>query len=238
MRSPAADVVIFDFYGTLARDVGTFHIDEVLSKRGVELPEHLRDMWWSGDLDGREHAEASRSREHYVAWQNERLVRLLSEADVHPGERDEILAELRAGRDERRLVAYPEVGRVLGELRARGLRLALCSNWDWDLEPALASVGLGNSFDVVVSSAWVGARKPHPRIFEETLARLGASAEEVLFVGDTWGPDVDGPRACGMRAVYLQRDGHWPDPSAPPVASDRWAGVISARDLGALRDLC
>ena len=233
----AAGVVIFDFYGTLARDVGSFHIDQVMAARGRVLPDHLRDKWWNGDVDGEEHVEASRSREHYVAWQEQRLVALLAEADVHPGERAEILAELRAGRAQRHLVAYPEVHGALAELRDRGARLAVCSNWDWDLEPALASVGLDRAFDVVVSSAWVGARKPHPQIYRETLARLGARADEVLFVGDTWGPDVDGPRECGMTPVYLQRDGHWPDPSAPPVTSERWAGVITTRDLNGLREL-
>ena len=37
----------------------------------------------------------------------------------------------------------------------------------------------------------------------------------MLFVGDTWGPDVVGPRAAGMTPVYLQREGHWPDDTAP-----------------------
>jgi putative hydrolase of the HAD superfamily len=229
--------VVFDFYGTLAQDVGSFHIDDVMAARGRVLPDHLREMWWSGDLDGREHADASRSREHYTAWQHQRLDALLDAADIHPGEREEILAELRAGRESRQLVAYAEVPAVLAELRAAGLRLAVCSNWDWDLEPALASVDLDGAFDVVVSSAWVGARKPHPRIYRETLTRLDVDAGDVVFVGDTWAPDVEGPRACGMTPVYLQRDGHWPDPSAPPTGSGRWAGVITARDLTRLREL-
>jgi putative hydrolase of the HAD superfamily len=234
---PEPGVVIFDFYGTLAHDVGTFHIDRVMAARGKVLPDHVREMWWSGDVDGQEHLEASQSREHYAAWQHDRLVALLVEADVHPGERAEILAELQQGRSERSLVAYPEVHAVLDDLRARGARLAVCSNWDWDLEPALVDAGLAGAFECVVSSAWVGARKPHPRIFEETLARLGTCAADVVFVGDTWGPDVDGPRACGMTPIYLQRDGHWADPSAPPAGSDRWSGVITARDLSGLREL-
>ena len=37
----------------------------------------------------------------------------------------------------------------------------------------------------------------------------------LLFVGDTWGPDVAGPTAAGIAAVYLRRDGHWPDGTCP-----------------------
>ena len=232
-----ARAVVLDFFGTLARATRAVGIDEILARYGHTIPDHLQEMWWSGDIDGTEHLEQSRSREHYLAWQRERLVAMLHEADVHPGEHDAILADLQAGRALRVLEAYDEVPGVLRTLHEGGVTLAVCSNWDWDLEPAIASVDLDGVFDVLVSSAWVGARKPHPRIYRETLARLDVDAGDVVFVGDTWGPDVEGPRACGMTPVYLQRDGHWPDPSAPPSGSGRWAGVITARDLTRLREL-
>ncbi len=59
------------------------------------------------------------------------------------------------------------------ELRERGLTLAICSNWDWDLEPAVTETGLDGWFDTVVSSAWAGARKPHPRIYRYLLEQSG-----------------------------------------------------------------
>jgi putative hydrolase of the HAD superfamily len=217
--------VLLDFYGTLAEDVHpTPAIDRVLAGRGYSLPDHLREQWWNGDLDGIEHLDESQSRDHYVAWQDARLVALLTEADVHPDEHDVIVAELNAGRAQRELRAYPEVPAVLEELRRAGLVLAVCSNWDWDLEPAVAEAGLAGMVDVLVSSAWAGARKPHARIFRRTLEQLGCEPTEALFVGDTWRPDVEGPRAFGMRAVYLERPGHWPDatvPAAPPPDVER-----------------
>jgi putative hydrolase of the HAD superfamily len=212
--------VLLDFYGTLAEDAHpTPAIDRVLAARGYALPDHLRERWWHGDLDGIEHVDESRSRDHYVAWQDARLVGLLAEADVHPAEHDLIVEELRAGRAHRELRAYPEVPTVLSALRVGGLALGVCSNWDWDLEPAVEEAGLAGAVDVLVSSAWAGARKPHARIFRHTLELLGCDAADVVFVGDTWGPDIEGPRAMGMRAVYLERPGHWPDttlPATPP----------------------
>jgi putative hydrolase of the HAD superfamily len=83
-----------------------------------------------------------------------------------------------------------------------------------------------------VSSAWAGARKPHPRIFEDTLGKLGVEPADCVFVGDTWGPDVAGPRAMGMTPVYLARDGHWPDPTAPRDIEAE--GVVIAEDLRAV----
>jgi putative hydrolase of the HAD superfamily len=222
--------VLLDFYGTLARATQWVSIDEVLAEHGYELPREALHRWWNEGVDGVEHLEHSQSRDHYVAWQQERLLAMLAETDVHPGEYEMILEKLRAGSSQRVLAAYPEVPDALHDLRARGVRLAVCSNWDWDLGEAIDEVGLTDLVDVQVSSAWAGARKPHPRIFRYTLEKLGAGAGETIFVGDTWGPDVEGPRAVGMTPAYLARDGHWPDPGAPddPGAS----GVAVLRDLG------
>jgi putative hydrolase of the HAD superfamily len=229
---PGYRAVLLDFYGTLAEDVhSTPAIDRVLSNRGYALPEHLRERWWNGDLDGIEHVAESQSRDHYVAWQESRLVSLLTEADVHPTEHDVIVAELRAGRAQRQLRAYPEVHVALAELRRAGATLAVCSNWDWDLEPAVEEAGLAGAVDVLVSSAWAGARKPHARIFRHTLDLLGCEPVDAVFVGDTWGPDVEGPRALGMRAVYLERPGHWPDSTLPARPA---ADVTRIADLSEL----
>jgi putative hydrolase of the HAD superfamily len=221
--------VVLDFFGTLARATTSVGIGEILARHGHDLPPHLQEMWWSGDIDGTEHVEQSRSRDRYLAWQRERLIAMLHEADVHPAQHDAILADLEAGRAVRVLEAYDEVLPVLHRLRQQGLALAVCSNWDWDLEPAIGETGLDGCFDTVVSSAWAGARKPHPRIYRYLLEQSGLDPDGILFVGDTWGPDVEGPRAAGMTPAYLERDGHWPDPTRP----DDTSGVEVAR----LRDL-
>jgi len=227
--------VLFDFYGTLARATRWLSIDVVLAERGYDLPKVVHDRWWNQGIDGIEHLEHSESRETYQAWQQERLLGMLAETDVHPGEYEEILEQLRRGNEGRVLEAYPEVPSVLEELQRRGVALAVCSNWDWDLDQALGEVALGSAFDVVVSSAWAGARKPHPRIFEYTLDRLGVPASAVVFVGDTWGPDVVGPQAMGMTPLYLRRRDHWPDDTAP--ADPGSVGVAVAMDVTPILEL-
>ncbi len=207
--------VLFDFYGTLAHATAWLSVDVVLAEHGCRLPDDIRDRYWNQGLDGVEHLEHSTSREQYQAWQHQRLMAMLAETDVHPGEYEAILEKLRQGNEARVLEAYTEVAEVLRTLRDQGLALAVCSNWDWDLDDAVAEVGLAGAFDVVVSSAWAGARKPHPRIFEHTLAKLGEGPGDVAFVGDTWGPDVVGSQSMGMTPIYLRRDGHWPDTTAP-----------------------
>jgi putative hydrolase of the HAD superfamily len=232
VMSPASTsrTVIFDFYGTLARSTHWVSIPEVLGEHGIEVTDAAMRQYFEGH-DGVEHVEHSQSREHYLSWQRERMLAMLAETDVHPGEYDAIVEKLRAGSATRVLERYPEVLDVLDALRDREMRLAICSNWDWDLAEAIEESGLGGRFDVVVSSAWVGARKPHPRIFEATLTELDERPDGILFVGDTWIPDVEGPRSVGLRPAYLERDGHWPDPGAPADPAVRAASASCIPDL-------
>jgi putative hydrolase of the HAD superfamily len=106
-----------------------------------------------------------------------------------------------------RFRAYPDAAPALEALRARGLRLACVSNWDYALPEVLARCGLDGAFDAVVTSAGVGARKPDPRIFAAALAAVDCAPANALHVGDTPGEDIEGARAAGIPALLLDRDG-------------------------------
>ncbi len=101
---------------------------------------------------------------------------------------------------------YPEVPEVLEELRRRGYRLAVVSNWEPDLPDVLNRVGLLDAFDVVVASAVVGAAKPDPRIFRVALETLKVEPQATVHVGDSYEADVQGARAAGIHPVLLDRD--------------------------------
>jgi putative hydrolase of the HAD superfamily len=101
----------------------------------------------------------------------------------------------------------PETAAVLTELRARGHRLAVVSNWDVSLLEVLDRTGLAPFFDTVVISAVIGASKPDPRPFAIALDELGAVAADAIHVGDTYGEDVVGARAAGVRPILVDRDG-------------------------------
>ena len=51
----------------------------------------------------------------------------------------------------------------------------------------------------VMTSARVGYRKPHPRIFEAAAAMAGEPVEALLYVGDNVAHDVEGARAVPVR---------------------------------------
>jgi putative hydrolase of the HAD superfamily len=69
----------------------------------------------------------------------------------------------------------------------------------------LKASSLDSFFDVVVVSAAINKRKPSPEIFETALKTLGVSAAEAVFVGDTMDADIEGAKAAGMRAIYVER---------------------------------
>ena len=65
--------------------------------------------------------------------------------------------------------------------------------------------GLDRFFNVVVVSGAVNKRKPSPEIFEKALEKLGVSAEDTVFVGDTVDADIEGAKKAGMKAIYVER---------------------------------
>ena len=101
--------------------------------------------------------------------------------------------------------ALPGLGRFLDRAAARGLRLAILS--DYPAQAKLEALGIARHFDVVVCAqdADVGAFKPDPRGLLLTLRRLGVSADRALYVGDR--PEVDAVTAAraGVPAVIVGR---------------------------------
>jgi putative hydrolase of the HAD superfamily len=237
-RSTDIRAVLFDFYGTLARATSWGPaFEELLARRGLQLSPEAHDRWRDEVFDGQEHYEHSRSRDHYESWERERLRRLVSAAagGTHFADTEQLVGELFAARRDFRMEAYPDAAPAVGALRARGIAVAVCSNWGWDLDQALAQAGLDGCFDsdAVVTSARVGVRKPHPAIFEQTLAAVGAAPEHAAFVGDTWYPDVEGALGAGMRPVHVWRD----DASGGTDPPELTADVVRVRDLSAVAAL-
>ncbi|MGW1372937.1 HAD family hydrolase [Streptomyces sp. NPDC002446] len=238
MPSPPPPVrgVIFDFYGTLVRMVPPLPPSHhsLFARRGLtEAAERWGDPWTVGPRDGEEHAAHSVDEESYRAWEVDRLRRRARACGVPDTEAAALAVELDRAMKDLRLALFDDVPSALAGLRARGVTVAVCSNWFWDLDRAIEDVGLAGAVDVAVTSARAGARKPHPRIYRVVLERCGLRPEQALFVGDMWRTDVAGPLAAGMRAAHLWRPDRAVEGVAPPVP----AGATRIASLSALTDL-
>lgn len=99
---------------------------------------------------------------------------------------------------------YPEAARCLHTLRDAGYKIGLCSNLS---APYAVPVKLLLPFELD-AYAWsfeTGAVKPQRAIFDALCSGLQCASDEVLMVGDTVDADYFGPRAAGMRSIYLAR---------------------------------
>jgi putative hydrolase of the HAD superfamily len=104
---------------------------------------------------------------------------------------------------------YEDAPPALEVLREHGLRIGLVSNGQRDLDEFALHHGL--EVDVVVGSKAHGRTKPHPSIFVAALEALGVDATEAAMVGDSYEDDIEGARALGMRAIFVDRDGRRTD---------------------------
>jgi putative hydrolase of the HAD superfamily len=123
--------------------------------------------------------------------------------EVSDEELDGFLAAEHAAWEPARLLGA-HTHALLDSLRERGLLTGLVSNaFDpgWLLHQDLAHMGLAERLDAAVFSSEVGLRKPHPAVFEATLAKLGVEPVEAVFVGDRRYEDMRGAKELGMTTV-------------------------------------
>jgi putative hydrolase of the HAD superfamily len=85
--------------------------------------------------------------------------------------------------------------------------MALISNAsdDADVQTLVDNAGLRDFFEVILSSAHAGIRKPNPVIFQKALSSLEISAAEAAMVGDTLGADILGARNAGIYSIWITR---------------------------------
>lgn len=105
----------------------------------------------------------------------------------------------------RDLRLYPDVMPALGELREMGCRLGLITNVTDDPSKDIEMLGLKDLIDTTVASCVEGIDKPHPRIFQVAMSKLGTTPDRAVHVGDQLLADVEGATSAGMKAILLDR---------------------------------
>ncbi|MDJ0463738.1 HAD-IA family hydrolase [Streptomyces sp. H27-C3] len=170
----------------------------------LRVPPHLADLWATRDESTERHRAAYTGLARQVELPDARLYDALYDRHMSPD----------AWRP------YPDTAEVLGELRRRGIGVAVVSNIGWDLRPVFRAHGLDARVDAYVLSYEHGIQKPDPRLFAAACEALGHDPLEVLMVGDD--RHADGGAAelgCAVRFVD-----HGP-------ADERPAGLRPVLDL-------
>ena len=152
--------------------------------------------WTIDRLDGLIHTKASRSAADYRAWRWRRRRRYLEELGVDAADMPRVLRAIGAWESEAVLSIFDDVHDVAAWLTTAGIKLGICSNWDWELDCLLHAAA-----STICSTRSCGPRarrrKPHRRIYACALRELDVTRDRALFVGDSWLADVR--RSCPVR---------------------------------------
>jgi len=110
---------------------------------------------------------------------------------------------------EDRVETYPEVPRVLEELKQKGSRLIIVTNARSEfVEFELKKAALENYFERVFSSTSdFGLVKKTVNLYQRICNILEISPQEMIHIGDDRNFDFDVPRRLGILAFHLDRTG-------------------------------
>ncbi len=189
------DAVLFDLYETLVTERGT------MPDRGSSFGPRL-------GLEDVAFRKAWKTQRTRVVRGELSFADALCEVGASLGCRIDLAAVYRLS-DERRLEKAGLFARfdqealsVLGELRERGVRLALVSNCFPEDVEAWPTSQAAQWFDASVFSFEVGAAKPDARIYLEAVRRLDVKADTALYVGDGGDDELLGAERVGLRAAH------------------------------------
>lgn len=131
------------------------------------------------------------------------------------------------------LDVFPEVVGVLGRLKQAGLKSAILSNGSPTmLDAAVKAARLDMLLDAVFSVEEVGVYKPHPKVYQLAVDRLGVPAAAIAFQSsNAW--DAYAASAFGMQVVWCNRYGQRSErlPGAPDrtvKSLDELPGLVGA----------
>jgi len=211
----AIDACVFDAYGTLF-DVGSAakRCADVLGAKADALAVQWRTSQlhytWLRSLMGR----------HADFWQvtGDALDFAMEGLEIADAALKKRLMDLYL-----ELSAYPDAAVALTALRRANRPAAILSNGTPKmLAAAVKSAGLTTLIDPVLSVEEVGIYKPHPRVYQLAVDRLGIKPERIGFVSSN-GWDVAGASAFGFKAIWVNRAGAKTErlPAKPVVQVNR-----------------
>jgi 2-haloacid dehalogenase len=197
VRLDGVNACVFDAYGTLF-DVASacLRCEDALGEKAAALAALWRDKQlqytWLRTIEGR----------HADFWQvtGDALDYAMDDLQVSgPGLRDRLMDLYRC------LDVFPEVPGVLRKLREAGFATAILSNGSPRmLAAAVENAGIGRFLTEVLSVEDVGAFKPHPKVYQYAVDRLGVAPGQICFQSsNAW--DAYAASAFGMRVIWCNR---------------------------------
>jgi putative hydrolase of the HAD superfamily len=207
----AIKAILFDLYGTLI-DIETDEsmeeiyraISHFLTYHGITLHRwDVRDRYYQIMKQQKEERGEEYPEIDVEAIWNTLLVQEGMTSTLARRGLARVLSQIYRGISRKRLQLYPDVKRVLDELRP-SYRMALVS----DAQPCYAllemkALGLGGYFDPIIISGRFGFRKPDKRLAGKALAIMSLTPAEVIWVGNDMYRDIYGAGRLGIRTLFF-----------------------------------
>ena len=189
--------VVFDAYGTL------FDVNSAAEKCKSKIGDNWEDFanfWRTTQLEYT--WLRSLMKRHKNFWQitEDSLDKSMKVFNIDKNMRKDLLNLYKV------LSPYPEVKKVLQNLKKKNLKIAILSNGTPDLlNELVASNNLIDLFDDLFSVEEVGIFKPDPKVYGLPLKKYKAQAFEITFLSaNTW--DVSGGGNYGYNSIWVNRN--------------------------------
>jgi len=211
--------ILFDLGNTLIRYYSRSEFPEILNEAIAEVYELLTQSKYIDasfdDVWQRVSEENHESPDYAVRTLEDRLERIFA----IPEPSDDLMMSMcrcfmKPIFSKSRI--YDDTLPVLSRLKSSGIKIAIISNTAWG-SPAelwreeIERFGLQEYIDLAVFCRDVGWRKPDSRAFDFALKSLSLTPSECVFIGDDARWDIAGPRAIGMDAILIDREGKHDD---------------------------
>jgi len=194
-----AEVVTFDFYGTLVQWHETLEVAfrKMLEHRGLPA-EGTAALLTNFAAEGRRLRDVPPWKPYRQVLRDS-VVFALQQAGLtaEAGDVDGLIARVSC------IPPHVDVPAALAELK-KHYRLAAISNTDDDLIAGSLS-GLGVELDAVVTAQQAGAYKPDLRLFHHAHEVLGVTPAEVVHIAASQPLDMAVCRVLGIRAFWVNR---------------------------------
>ena len=189
--------IIFDAYGTL------FDVNSAAEKCKDKIGdrwEEFANFWRTTQLEYTWLRSLMKRHRNFWEITEDSLDKSMKIFNLDKSMRNELLNLYKI------LSPYPEVERVLQNLKKRNFKLAILSNGTPALlRELVTSNSLNKFFDDLFSIEEVKVYKPHSKVYEIPVKKYNIKADEIFFLSaNTW--DVSGGGNYGYNSIWVNRN--------------------------------
>ncbi len=214
-RKRRFELVIFDLGETLIYFDGD--LEEVVYESNQQLYQGLRNAGFDlektafiRDFHNQMVVYQARRKTDCKEHTTESVLRKVLEGWGYPNLEKEDISPVIAGMyavSQKHWHVEPDAITTLESLKRDGYKIGLISNAadDQDVQTLIDQANIRSYFELIMTSAAQGIRKPDPYMFQKALDFWNLKPSQAVMVGDTLNADILGANQVGIFSVWINR---------------------------------